>query len=106
MDDKGFIRVEDKVTLRTFIAEGVWKVFGLNVVPHIALVCKRKTTDSTTSCTNFISPNILIKVLKFLDLTLKGKGEIVNSQTKSGTVMINLLSLIVKSSNMIIYCTL
>ena len=49
MDDKGFIRVEDKVTLRTFIAEGVWKVFGLNVVPHIALVCKRKTTDSATS---------------------------------------------------------
>ena len=57
VDDKGFIRVEDKVALRTFIAEGVWKVFGLNVVPHIALVCKRKTTDSTTSCTNFISPN-------------------------------------------------
>ena len=73
VDDKGFIRVEDKVTLRTFIAEGVWKVFGLNVVPHIALVCERKTTDSATSCTNFISPNILIKVLKFLDLTLKGE---------------------------------
>ena len=73
MDHVGFVSVEDKMALRTLVAEGVWKVFGLNVVPHIALVCKRKTTDSTTSCTNFISPNILIKVLKFLDLTLKGE---------------------------------
>ena len=73
MDHIGFVSVEDKVALRTLVAEGVWKVFGLNVVPHIALVCERKTTDSTTSCTNFISPNILIKVLKFLDLTLKGE---------------------------------
>ena len=78
MDDVGFVSVEDKMALRTLVAEGVWKMFGLNVVPHIALVCKRKTTDSTTSCTNFISPNILIKVLKFLDLTLK--GEIVRQQ--------------------------
>ena len=73
MDHIGFVSVEDKMALRTLVAEGVWKVFGLDVVPHIALVCKRKTTDSTTSCTNFISPNILIKVLKFLDLTLKGE---------------------------------
>ena len=73
MDHVGFVSVKDKVALRTLVAEGVWKMFGLYVVPHIGLVCKRKTTDSTTSCTNFISPNILIKVLKFLDLTLKGE---------------------------------
>jgi len=101
MDDKGFIRVEDEVALRTLVAEGVWKVFGLNVVPHIALVSECKSADSATSCTNFISRNILVKVLKFLDLTLKR-----DSQTMSQTVLLNLLFLIVKSSNMIIYCTL
>ena len=86
MDDKGFIRVEDKVALRTFIAEGVWKVFGLNVVPHVALVSECKSADSATSCTNFISRNILVKVLKFLDLTLKR-----DSQTRSQTVYCLLL---------------
>ena len=86
MDDKGFIRVEDEVALRTFIAEGVWKVFGLNVVPHVALVSECKSADSATSCTNFISRNILVKVLKFLDLTLKR-----DSQTMSQTVYCLLL---------------
>ena len=86
MDDKGFIRVEDKVALRTLVAEGVWKVFGLNVVPHIALVSECKSADSTTSCTNFISRNILVKVFKFLDLTLKR-----DSQTMSQTVYCLLL---------------
>ena len=38
MDHVGFVSVEDKVTLRTLVAEGVWKMFGLNVVPHIAQV--------------------------------------------------------------------
>ena len=65
-----FVRNEDKVALVTFIAEGVRKVLRLNVVPHIGLGSKCKTADSATSCTNFISRNKLVKVLKFLDTSL------------------------------------
>ena len=45
----GFVRIEDEVTLVTFIAEGVWKVLRLNVVPHVGLGSKCKTADSATS---------------------------------------------------------
>ena len=34
----GFVCVEHEVALRTLVAECVWKVFRLNVVPHIAQV--------------------------------------------------------------------
>ena len=38
MDHVGFVSVEDKMALRTLVAECVWKMFGLNVVPHITQV--------------------------------------------------------------------
>ena len=66
----GFVRMEDEVALVTFIAEGVRKVLRLNMVPHVGLGSKCKTADSATSCTNFISRNKLVKVLKFLDTSL------------------------------------
>ena len=45
----GFVRIEDEVALVTFIAEGVRKVLGLNMVPHVGLGSKCKTADSATS---------------------------------------------------------
>ena len=49
MHGVGFVRIEDKVALVTFIAESVRKVLGLNMIPHVGLGSKCKAANSTTS---------------------------------------------------------